>query len=199
MSETTFREARLRGLTRRIAHAREGAARQTVKREAIIRQLGLAHPRSIEVTRQLHRVERARNRLVRMRTLCASELERIKGHETRMRHVSTGEGEATMTDVAAQEVRPESVAMGARTLKALTLIKSVGDTEPFAIVLLVASQGTAMTASELMAARVKWASKAGYRVLSNNVPDTLAPYNAVIRLSETGTEDHNLDYLAHII
>ena len=89
--------------------------------------------------------------------------------------------------------------MGEETLQALQLIESVGDREPFQIVPVSHRYGTVMPANEVMAAKVRWALKAGYRVLTRNVPGTFAPYNAVIRVSEAGTEDQKRDYLASII
>lgn len=84
-------------------------------------------------------------------------------------------------------------------LRALMLIESVGDIEPFDIVPVSQCRGTAVTPEEAMATRVKWAHKAGYSVLTKDVPAQFAPYNAVIRVSESGTEDLNRDYLARII
>jgi hypothetical protein len=55
-----------------------------------------------------------------------------------------------------------------------------------------------MPAEEVMAAKVKWALKAGYTILTKNVPGKFAPFNSVIRVSEAGTEDQNRDYLARI-
>lgn len=91
----------------------------------------------------------------------------------------------------------EDGAENERTLRALQLIQTVGEREPFAIVPVSYAQGSAMPVTELMAAKVKWAQRAGYTVLPVSVPHRFAPYNAVIRVSERGTEDHMLDYLAH--
>jgi hypothetical protein len=104
-----------------------------------------------------------------------------------------------MADLASGEVRRSSVAVGIGTLQALRLIESVGDLESLHIVPVSQRLGAVMTADEVMAAKVKWARKAGYSVLTQNVPVEFAPYNTVIRVSETGTEDHNRDYLAHIV
>ena len=84
-------------------------------------------------------------------------------------------------------------------LQALQLIESVGEIEPFRIVPVVHCLGTVVSPTEVMATKVKWANKAGYSVLTQSVPEEFAPYNAVIRVSETGTEDRDLDYLARII
>lgn len=89
---------------------------------------------------------------------------------------------------------PPPVISGA--LKRLMLIESVGETEPIQIVPVKQCQGTAMGADESAATKVKWAQKAGYRVVTRNVPDTFAPFNAVIRVSDRGTEDRQRDYLA---
>jgi hypothetical protein len=88
--------------------------------------------------------------------------------------------------------------MDSRTLRGLQLIKSVGDSEPFRIVPLFPPHGAVMSPEEVMAVRIKWAEKAGYSVLTKDVPGEFSPYNAVIRVSGTGTEDKNRDYLAHI-
>jgi hypothetical protein len=88
--------------------------------------------------------------------------------------------------------------MDSYMLQRLQLIKTVGDSQPFRIVPLFPPQGAVMSPEEVMAVRIKWAEKAGYRVLTNDVPGEFAPYNAVIRVSEAGTEDRNRDYLAQI-
>ncbi len=79
------------------------------------------------------------------------------------------------------------------------LIESVGAVEPFRIVPIAQCSGTAVGADEVMATKVKWARKAGYTIVTMNVPSTFAPYNAIIRISESGTEDQNRDYLAEIV
>lgn len=81
MNDTTNRETQLRSLTRRIAHAREAAARQTIEREAAIRRHGVAHPRSIEVTDRLHRTQSDYRSLLRIYVVSASEHRRILGHQ----------------------------------------------------------------------------------------------------------------------
>ncbi len=88
--------------------------------------------------------------------------------------------------------------MQIRSLQGLQLIESVGDDEPFKIVPLFPPHGSVMSPEEVMAVRVKWAEKAGYSVLTEDVPYQFAPYNAIIRVSGAGTEDYNRDYLAHI-
>ena len=84
-------------------------------------------------------------------------------------------------------------------LRALQLIEAVGDAEPFRIVPITMAAGTAVTPAELMATKVRWAERASYTVLTNDVPASFAPYNAVIRVSERGTEDSQRDYLAHLV
>jgi len=81
-------------------------------------------------------------------------------------------------------------------LRSLQLIETVGDSEPFDIVPVSLRQGTAQAATEVMALKVKWAEKATYRVLTRSVPAQFAPYNAIIRISDIGTEDFRRDYLA---
>jgi hypothetical protein len=88
--------------------------------------------------------------------------------------------------------------VGQGSLRKLLLIESVGESEPFEIVPVRQCHGSAMTADESVAVKVRWAEKAGYRVLTRNVPDIFAPYNAVIHVSERGTEDRRLDYLAEL-
>ncbi len=96
----------------------------------------------------------------------------------------------------AEPARPESIGKGG--LRSLQLIETVGDSEPFHIVPVFVRQGTAQAPNEVMALKVKWAEKATYRVLTRRVPDQFAPYNAIIRISEIGTEDFRRDYLAEI-
>jgi hypothetical protein len=96
----------------------------------------------------------------------------------------------------AQPARNVEIVAG--TLQAIHLIESVGNGEPYNIVLVSHRCGTVMPAEEVMAAKVKWALKAGYTILTKNVPGKFAPFNSVIRVSEAGTEDQNRDYLARI-
>jgi hypothetical protein len=88
--------------------------------------------------------------------------------------------------------------MDGHVLRGLQLIQSVGESEPFRIVPVFPPHGAVMSPEEVMAVRIKWAEKAGYSVLTNDVPGEFAPYNAVIRVSGAGTEDKNRDYLAQI-
>jgi hypothetical protein len=81
-------------------------------------------------------------------------------------------------------------------LQALQLIEPVGDSQPFRIVPIMQASGTAVSAAELMATKVRWAERASYIVLTEDVPASFAPYNAVIRVSAQGTEDNHRDYLA---
>jgi hypothetical protein len=89
-------------------------------------------------------------------------------------------------------------AEGADVLLALQEIQHVGDRTPFHIKLLSFRQGTAAPVEEMMAAKVKWAEKVGYRTLTRDIPPEFYPYNAVIRMNERNTEDRNLDYLARM-
>lgn len=82
------------------------------------------------------------------------------------------------------------------TIHALQLIESVGDSEPFHITPVSQAQGKAMTAEEVMIAKIRWVEKAGYRVVTKNIPQEFWPYNAVIRIHASGTEDQLRDYLA---
>lgn len=94
--------------------------------------------------------------------------------------------------------RLDSPNIGPGTLLELRQIQTVGEYPPFRIVPITHNQGTAMSAEDLMAAKVKWADKAGYSVLTQDVPADFFPFNAVIRVDERGTEDRNRDYLARI-
>jgi hypothetical protein len=81
-------------------------------------------------------------------------------------------------------------------LRALQLIETVGDVEPFEIHPVTQSSGSVVSAGEIMTARVKWANRAQYTVLTRNIPERFAPYNAIIRV--IGTEDYRVDYLAQL-
>ena len=81
-------------------------------------------------------------------------------------------------------------------LRALQLIETVGEGEPFEIHPVSQRSGSVVSADEIMTARVKWANRAQYTVLTRNVPERFAPYNAVIRV--IGTEDYRVDYLAQL-
>lgn len=83
------------------------------------------------------------------------------------------------------------------SLRALQLIETVHETEPLSVVLILQCSGSAVSPEEAMEARVRWANKAGYVVLTRNVPQQFAPYNAVIRV--LGTEDRRADYLATLL
>lgn len=89
--------------------------------------------------------------------------------------------------------------MHERILSALQLIQTVDDIEPYPIVPVSVAHGSVMPAEDVMAAKVRWAIRAGYTVLTTEVPPRFAPYNAVIRVSERGTEDRDRDYLAQIV
>lgn len=82
-------------------------------------------------------------------------------------------------------------------LRALLLIETVSAPEPYTIAVVPQCSGTAITAEEAMAARVKWATRARYAVLTRDVPAEFAPYNAIIRV--LGTEDRRTDYLATLV
>ncbi len=110
---------------------------------------------------------------------------------------TTRDWERTMTERASRG-RPV-VKAAPNGLQAMLQIESVGESEPFRIVPISQCQGTVMSVDDAMAGKVKWATKAGYRVLTRNVPASFAPYNAIIRISRLGTEDNNRDYLAVIV
>lgn len=69
MNGTNVRRAELRNLAQRMARARSAISEQTVEREAAIRRDGVAHPKSIQVSRRLSRTQGAyRSLLARYRT-----------------------------------------------------------------------------------------------------------------------------------
>jgi hypothetical protein len=82
-------------------------------------------------------------------------------------------------------------------LQALLLIETVREAEPLTITLVSQCSGGAVSPEEAMAARVKWARRARYIVLTRAVPQQFAPYNAIIRV--LGTEDRRVDYLATLV
>ena len=84
-------------------------------------------------------------------------------------------------------------------LRALQPIETVADAGPFTIVPIVQTLGSVGTADDRMAAKVRWAEQARYTILTRDVPASFAPYNAVIRISEGGTEDRQRDYLAYLV
>lgn len=90
-------------------------------------------------------------------------------------------------------------ATGETALRGLMLIHSVGTREPFNIRPLAQCRGGALGDEEMMVAKIQWATRAGYQVVTRNVPREHAPYNAIIRISSRGTEDQNRDYLAQMI
>lgn len=83
-----------------------------------------------------------------------------------------------------------------RTLHSLRAIHTVGPFPPLTIVLMPQNHGSVSTADEMMSKKVDWAKRAGFDVLTEDIPKSFAPYNAVIRISAAGTEDFNRDYLA---
>lgn len=97
-----------------------------------------------------------------------------------------------------EKAMSKHVTAASGVLVALQAVESISKEKPLRIVLLSHQQGTAMSAEDFMAAKVRWAERAGYAVLSWQVPETFAPYNAIIRVSESGTEDRDRDYLAVI-
>jgi hypothetical protein len=81
-------------------------------------------------------------------------------------------------------------------LKSLRPIKTVETLSPLTIIPAPLSRGLASTDDELMDRKVDWAIRAGFGVLTRDVPASFAPFNAVIRISARGTEDADRDYLA---
>jgi hypothetical protein len=83
-------------------------------------------------------------------------------------------------------------------LRALRPVETVTGPEPFDIVPIVEAEGHVVPAEDRMAARVRWAERAKYTILTRGVPASFAPYNALIRIQEDGTEDRERDYLAQL-
>jgi hypothetical protein len=82
-------------------------------------------------------------------------------------------------------------------LQAVLLIETVQAMAPLTISVVPQCSGGAVSAEDAMAARVKWARRVGYIVLTRDVPVEFAPYNAIIRV--LGTEDRRADYLARLL
>lgn len=82
-------------------------------------------------------------------------------------------------------------------LRALRLIETVREVGPLTIAPIEQCTGSAASDEEVMDARVRWANRAKYVVLTRDVPTQFAPYNAVIRV--LGTEDRQTDYLATLL
>ena len=82
-------------------------------------------------------------------------------------------------------------------LRALVLIETVEELEPLSIKPIPEPSGSASSPEEAMAMRVQWANRIRYTILTRDVPEQFAPYNAVIRV--LGTEDRRVDYLATLV
>ncbi|GAC1474481.1 MAG: hypothetical protein PVSMB7_29560 [Chloroflexota bacterium] len=91
---------------------------------------------------------------------------------------------------------PDTRGEGADPLRKLHPIQTLKGPEPVTIVPITLNEGTAMPAEEAMALKVQWAVRAGYSILTRDIPAHFAPYNAVIRVHAGSTEDKLLDYLA---
>jgi hypothetical protein len=83
-----------------------------------------------------------------------------------------------------------------QNLQSLVLIETADESGQ--IVPIRQITGSASTDGEVMARKIQWANKAGFSVVTHDVPSTFAPFNAVIRISESGTEDRKRDYLAEL-
>lgn len=88
--------------------------------------------------------------------------------------------------------------MNAQNLQSLLLIETVAPDTTTEIIPIRQITGSASTDGEVMARKIQWANKAGFDIVTHDVPSTFAPYNAVIRISASGTEDRNRDYLAQL-
>lgn len=60
------------------------------------------------------------------------------------------------------------------------------------------AEGSALSRDEMMNRKIEWATRAEFEVLSTDVPKSYAPFNAVIRIKASGTEDNLRDYLAEL-
>lgn len=89
--------------------------------------------------------------------------------------------------------------MSASPLRARHRIETLGDGEPLTIVPIIQAPGSVSAPGDGMAARVCWAERAQSTRLTRNVLRAFAPYNAIIRISERGTEDRQRDSLAHVV
>ncbi|HCG03220.1 MAG TPA: hypothetical protein DEV93_22115 [Chloroflexi bacterium] len=85
-----------------------------------------------------------------------------------------------------------------QNLQSLVLIETVAPDTATQIVPIRQITGSASTDGEVMARKIQWANKAGFSVVTHDVPSNFAPFNAVIRISESGTEDRKRDYLAEL-
>jgi hypothetical protein len=94
---------------------------------------------------------------------------------------------------------PQMYELGSlRALEPIETLETVETAAPMQISLVPEQRcGSAQQPEELMAMRVKWANTARYKVLTRNVPQQFAPYNAIIRI--IGTEDFRTDYLAMFV
>ena len=88
-------------------------------------------------------------------------------------------------------VRPEG------PLRALQLIETVSEADQSPIGPIMQRSGSAVSPKDAMDARVKWANRVRYVVLTRDVPEQFAPYNAIIRVLDT--EDYRADYLATLV
>jgi hypothetical protein len=95
--------------------------------------------------------------------------------------------------------RPVQRPVSESGLQSLVPIETLDDRPQGTIVVRNVTQGPWHEDEELMAQRVQWANRATFTVLDCAVPPSFAPYNAVIRISEAGTEDRQRDYLAVLV
>jgi hypothetical protein len=79
--DTAVREGQLSALTRRISSAREAAEHEATRREIMIRQYGLAHPRTIAASQRLVHAQQAQRQLTNRHNRSVSELGCMKAHD----------------------------------------------------------------------------------------------------------------------
>ena len=96
--------------------------------------------------------------------------------------------------ISSSRHHPPPGTQAAGLLRALQLIETVPEGGPWTITVVVQRSGSALSPEEAMGARVEWANRVRYQVVTRDVPKQFAPYNAVIRV--LGTEDYRADYLA---
>lgn len=84
------------------------------------------------------------------------------------------------------------------SLHALRLIETLSSTDDLRIVPVPIAEGSALSHDEMMTRKIEWATRAEFEVLSTDVPESYAPFNAVIRIKASGTEDNLRDYLAEL-
>ncbi len=76
MNGSTLRQMRLRDLTHHLTQVEDSTTQLETERESVIRLFGLAHPRSIDVSRRLISAQRTHRHLSLLHRQRANELAR---------------------------------------------------------------------------------------------------------------------------